>query len=162
MTSTQQDLESYILFELEGTTYGVRSREVLHMEMLQGITPVPNAPPFVDGVVLSRGQVIPALNLRVRFGFSRQPNTLRTRLLVVQAHDRSIGLIVDSAREFRMIPSETIQSPDSAITGLGGKFLTGIASLDDRLILLLDLQAIVDLVQIRAEPEAEPAMALGT
>ena len=159
MTPTQQELESYILFELEGTTYGVRSREVLHMEMLQGITPVPNAPTFVEGVVLSRGQVIPAVNLRVRFGCSRQPHTLRTRLLVVQARDRSIGLIVDSAREFRMIPPERIQSSDSAITGPGGKFLIGIANLDDRLVLLLDLQAVIDLVQIEADTEAEPAMA---
>src|SRR5688500_20329829 len=103
MKPATQDLESYILFELSGTNYGVKSRDVLHMEMLDQVTPVPNAPPFVDGVVFSRGKVIPAVNLRVRFGFPRQPHTLRTRLLVVQSGDRAVGLIVDSAREFRNI-----------------------------------------------------------
>jgi purine-binding chemotaxis protein CheW len=152
-----QDTDSYILFELGGTTYGVRSREVLHIEMLEQITPVPNAPPFVDGVVFSRGQVIPAVNLRVRFGFPREPHTLRTRLLVVQAGDRAVGLVVDAAREFRTIPSQIIQPPDAAISGLSGKFLSGIASLDDRLVLLLDISAVVELIQL--QPSIEAAMA---
>ncbi|MBA4146879.1 MAG: purine-binding chemotaxis protein CheW [Verrucomicrobia bacterium] len=157
---TTQDLESYILFELGGTSYGVKSREVLHMEMLDQVTPVPNAPLFVDGVVFSRGQVIPIVNLRVRFGFPRQSHTLRTRLLVVQVDDRAVGLIVDSAREFRMIPAHVIQPPDAAISGLSGKFLTGIASMDDRLILLLDVQATLDLIETEAANTAGPAMAI--
>lgn len=159
MTMPTQDLESYILFELGGTTYAVRSREVLHMEMLEQITPVPNAPPFVDGVVFSRGQVIPAVNLRVRFGFARQEHTLRTRLLVVQTGERAVGLIVDSAREFRMIPANLIQPADAAINGLSGKYLSGIVSMDNRLILLLDLPATLDLVDTQAAMMAEPAMA---
>ena len=52
--------------------------------MVEQVTPVPNAPPFVDGVVFSRGQVVPAVNLRARFGFERVADDLRTRLLVVR------------------------------------------------------------------------------
>ena len=77
--------DSYILFELTGTTYGLRSQEVKHMELVEQITPVPNAPAFVEGVVFSRGQVIPAINLRMRFGFPRQEHTARSRLIVVDA-----------------------------------------------------------------------------
>ena len=68
--------------------------------MVEHVTPVPNAPPFVDGVVFSRGQVVPAVNLRARFGFERAEYDLRTRLLVVQHGGRSVGLVVDAAREF--------------------------------------------------------------
>ena len=57
------------------------------MEMVEHVTPVPNAPPFVDGVVFSRGRVVPAVNLRRRFGFDRVPYDLKTRLIVV-AHAR--------------------------------------------------------------------------
>jgi purine-binding chemotaxis protein CheW len=138
----------------------MRTREVLHIEMLDQITPVPNAPPFVDGVVFSRGQVIPAVNLRVRFGFAREPHTLRTRLLVVQAEKRAAGLIVDSAREFRTIPGEVIQPPDAAISGLSGKFLSGIATFDDRLILLLDLAAVMELIQTEVPTSADTAPAI--
>jgi purine-binding chemotaxis protein CheW len=155
MTPTQ---DTYILFELGGTTYGVRSREVLHIQMLEQITPVPNAPPFVDGIVFSRGQVIPAVNLRVRFGFARERHTLRSRLLVVQAAERAVGLVVDSAREFRTIPAEVIQPPDAAISGLSGSFLSGIATIDDRMILLLNLAAVVELIETQAPAGMQPAM----
>src|SRR6476620_5638911 len=101
MTATNAPTETYILFELAGTTYGVRSQEVKHMELVEQVTPVPNAARFVEGVVFSRGQVIPAVNLRVRFGFPRQAHTTRSRLIVVEAGERIVGLIVDAAREFR-------------------------------------------------------------
>lgn len=151
-----QDAESYILFELGGTTYGVRSREVLHIEMLDHITPVPNAPPFVDGVVFSRGQVIAAINLRTRFGFPRDAYTLRTRLLVVQAGSRAVGLIADSAREFRTVPLETIHAPEAASSGLSGRFLSGIATIENRLVLLLNVGAVVEAVESQAPAETLP------
>ena len=141
------DNETYILFDLAGTTYGVKSRDVLHMEMIEQITPVPNAREFVEGVVFSRGQVIPAVNLRVCFGFPRQQHTLKTRLLVVQSVKRSIGLIVDSAREFRSSPTASIQTPDSAISGSTGRFLSGIANLGERLVLLVDLQTTIQILE---------------
>ena len=72
---------------------------------------MPNAAPFVDGVVFSRGQVVPALNLRARFGFERAPYDLSTRLLVVHAGGRSVGLVVDAAREFVSIVRRAIQPP---------------------------------------------------
>ncbi|HWH70004.1 MAG TPA: chemotaxis protein CheW [Candidatus Sulfotelmatobacter sp.] len=139
MPETLSNHESYILFELAGTTYGLRSQEVQHMEIVEHITPVPNAPPFVEGVVFSRGQVIPAINLRVRFGFARQAHTLRSRLIVVQAGERRVGLIVDTAREFRNLAPESILPPEQAITGVNENYLQGIAPLGDRLIFLLNI-----------------------
>ena len=75
MTATMS--ETFIVFSVAGTSYGLRSRDVQHMEMVDGITRVPNAAPFVDGVVFSRGQVVPAINLRARFGFERAPYDLQ-------------------------------------------------------------------------------------
>src|ERR1041384_896298 len=73
--------ETYVLFELSGATYAIPSSEVLCLEMLEHVTLVPNAHRAVEGVVFSRGQVIPALNLRVRFGFPREERNLRTRVI---------------------------------------------------------------------------------
>jgi len=146
MMQTNAPMESYILFELAGTTYGLRSQEVKHMELVEQITPVPNAPPFVEGVVFSRGQVIPAINLRLRFGFPRQAHDTRSRLIVVDAGQRSVGLVVDSAREFRSLPAESIQPPNESIAGLSGKYLRGIAIIGERLILLLEIKEVLTLV----------------
>jgi purine-binding chemotaxis protein CheW len=145
MSNAINEAEPFILFELAGTTYGVRSRFVQQMEMIEHITPVPNAPPAVEGVVLARGQVIPALSLRVRFGFEKIPYDLRARLMVVKSGERTIGLIVDTAREFVRIPAGTIEPPPEAITGLSGKYLEGIATINGRMILVLDLEEVIDL-----------------
>src|SRR5918993_1901754 len=145
MTNTRNGGEPFILFELAGTTYGVRSRFVQQVEMIEHVTPVPNAPPAVEGVVLARGQVIPALNLRARFGFERIAFDLRARLVVVSTGGRTLGLIVDTAREFLRIPEAAVEPPPEAITGLSGKYLEGIATVKDRMILVLDLDEVIDI-----------------
>src|SRR4051812_10026206 len=101
--------DTYVIFELAGTSYGVPSSDVRHLEMLEHVTPVPNAMSAIDGVVFSRGEVIPAMNLRTRFGLPREPYSLRTRLLFVQVRQRTVGLIVDTAREFIRLAPETIR-----------------------------------------------------
>lgn len=135
--------ETFILFGVAGTTYALRSRDVAHVEMVEQVTAVPNAVPFVDGVVFSRGEVVPALNLRARFGFEKTPYDLSTRLLVVRAGDRTVGLVVDAAREFVAIDPASIQPPATALTGLSGRYLEGVANMGDRLVLILDLTEVL-------------------
>lgn len=145
MTETSLSLEPFILFELAGTTYGVRSRFVQQIEMIDDVAPVPNAHAALEGVVLVRGQVIPALNLRMRFGFDRIERDLRSRLVVINTGTRVVGLIVDTAREFLKISAESIEPPPEALTGLSGRYLEGIATLNERPILVLNLDAVLDL-----------------
>jgi len=147
-------MEPFILFELSGTTYGVRSRFVQQIEMIEDVASVPNAHPAVDGVVLVRGQVIPALNLRTRFGFEKIERDLRSRLVVINTEKRVVGLIVDTAREFLKISPESIEPPPEALTGLSGDYLEGIATIGERMILILNLDAVLDL-----EYEVEPQIA---
>jgi purine-binding chemotaxis protein CheW len=118
------------------------------MEMIEHITPVPNAPPAVEGVVFSRGRVIPALNLRVRFGFERIGIDLRTRLIVVDVGGRAVGLLVDTAREFIAIAANAMQPPSDAISGLSGKYIESIATLGERIILILNLDEVINLAEI--------------
>jgi len=135
---------NYILFGVAGTTYAMRSDHVLHMEMVEHVTAVPNAPAFVEGVVFSRGQVVPVINLRARFGFERAPIDLRTRLLIVQTQGRRVGLMADEAREFVGIPDDAVRPPGDAIVGLSGNYLEGVATLGDRIVLILDIREVVD------------------
>lgn len=142
--STTLSTQAYILFELAGAHYALRSSDIQQLEMVGAVTPVPNAPPFVDGVVSVRGHVIPAINLRARFGFPRKDADMRSRLLVVRVADRAIGMIVDSAREFVSIDPDSIQPPPEGITGLSGQYLEGVAHVNDRLVLILDPKQIID------------------
>jgi len=153
--------ESYVLFELAGSAYAIPSRNVQHLEMFEHVTLVPNANPAIDGVVFSRGQVIPALNLRTRFGFPRQENTLRTRILFVTVHNRTVGLIVDSAKQFLNFSTESIRPIEETLTGINGKYLKAVTKAGERLVLILDLEAVLNVDDVQLPPlpaETEKAL----
>ncbi len=142
--------EPFVAFQLAGTTYGIPSRLVKQIEMGEEVTPVPNAPAFVEGIVFLRGQVVPAIDLRARLGFPRASRDARARLVILEDEERRVGLIVDTAREFLRIPASALRPPPEAIAGLSGHYLAATASLNDRLILILDAHAILQM------PEAAP------
>ena len=147
--------QSFVLFELAENLYGLPSRSVQHIDMFEHVTPVPNANPAIDGVVFSRGQVIPALNLRVRFGFPRKENNLRTRIVFATIHDRTVGLIVDAAREFKNFSSESLRPIEKTLTGINDKYLTAVTKLGDRLVLILDLEAVLNVEDVQLPPSSQ-------
>jgi purine-binding chemotaxis protein CheW len=142
MDGTRTD--HYILFTVAGTSYALPSDVVAHVEMVDQVTRVPNAAPFVDGVVFSRGHVVPAINMRARFGFDRVPQDVRTRLLVVQQGTRLVGLLVDACREFLTIGASAIRPPADAVAGMGGRYIAGMATIGDRLVVVLNLEPLLD------------------
>ena len=141
----------YILFTVADTTYALPSHDVAHVEMVEQVTRVPNAAAFVDGVIFSRGQVVPAINMRARFGFERAPLDASSRLLVVQVQSRSVGLLVDACREFQTIPAAAIHPPGEALSSIGAQYMEAVATMDDRLIVILNLDRLLD--------SAEPVLA---
>ena len=142
--------QTYIVFVVAGTSYAVPSHLVQHMEMVEQVTPVPNAPRFVEGVVFSRGQVVPVINLRARFGFERTTINQRARLLVIQHGSRNVGLLADEAREFITIADGSIQPPGDAIGNLSGSYLDGVATLGQRIVLILNIREVVESTPVAA------------
>jgi purine-binding chemotaxis protein CheW len=156
------DHQSYVLFEMAGSVYGIPSHNVQHIEMYEHVTLVPNANPAIDGVVFSRGQVIPALNLRARFGFPRQERTPRSRIIFATVHDRTVGLIVDTAKEFQSLPARSIRPIEEALTGINGKYLKAVTKIGERLVLILDLEAVLNVNEIQPPVEAQPILPQAT
>jgi len=152
MTTNGDD--TYVLCEVAEASYALRSRDILHIQMLEHVTPVPNSAPFLEGIIFSRGEVVSAIDLRKRFGLEEAPRTERTRVIVTKSNNRRVGLIVDSAREFRRIPAASIQPIDEAVVGVDRHFLHGITEVDKRLVLLFDLDRILDLSDLPDENAA--------
>ena len=138
------DGATFILFLLNDATYAIRSRDIQQLDMVRAITSVPNAPAFVEGVVSVRGEVIPVVNLRKRFGFADAPASGRSRMLVVRQGKRTVGLLVDSAREFASIADSDIQPPPETIADMSGRYLEGIAQVGNRLVLILNVTELLD------------------
>lgn len=135
--------DNFILFTVAGTAYALPSEHVAHIEMVEQVTRVPDSPPFVDGVVFSRGKVVPAINMRARFGFERAPLDVATRMLVVQSGNRAVGLLVDACREFTTLPAASIHPPGDAFSDVSAQYIEGVASIGDRLIVVLGLERLL-------------------
>ena len=148
--------DNYILFTVAGTSYALPSQDVAHVEMIDQVTRVPNAPAFVDGVIFSRGQIVPAVNMRARFGFERAPLDVSSRLLVVHHQGRSVGLLVDACREFLTLPPASIHPPGDALGGLSAQFVVGVASTDNRLIVVLGLDRLLGTTDHAVDTPVQP------
>jgi purine-binding chemotaxis protein CheW len=145
-----------VIFEIAGAVYGIPSKVVKHIDMVERITPVPKTHSAIDGVVFSRGEIAPALNLRTRFGFPKAELGLSSRLIFIRFQDRTIGLLVDKAREFRSIPAESIRPIEETLTGISGNYLKGVAHLENRLVMLIDIEAVLNLEEAVAPGEFQP------
>jgi purine-binding chemotaxis protein CheW len=137
--------DTYVLFELAGGTYALPSSAVLHLEMIEHITSVPDTAAAVDGVVFSRGQLVPAINLRRRFGLPEAARTAQSRLVFIRTGPRTAALVVDAAREFRRIPSADIRAIEDTLVGVPAHYLSGVAVVSERSVLLVDLNAVLTL-----------------
>jgi purine-binding chemotaxis protein CheW len=144
--------DSYILCEVAGTTYAIRSDDIELLEMVGQVTSVPNAPAFVDGVTSVRGRVVPVMSLRARFGFDRAAHDLRSRMVIIRSDHRAVGVVVDSAREFASIAPDAIQPPPDGLAELSTQYLRGVAHLGERIVFVLDVP---ELLRI-----AEPAVVI--
>src|SRR4029079_3317614 len=108
-TAPAQLSQQFVLFELANTTYALHSASVRRLEMIENVTPVPNATEALEGVGLSRGTISPAVNLRARFGFPKIPYDIRTRLIVVEADNRTVGVIAHATRVFPWLQAAETQ-----------------------------------------------------
>ena len=110
---------------------------------LQDITKVPRTPEFVEGVINLRGKVIPVVDLRKRFGLPAEEESKENRIVVVDIGAQDIGVIVDAVTEVLRIATESVEPPASVIITADSEYLLGIAKLDSRLIILLDLEQVL-------------------
>ena len=153
-----------VSFRLAQEEYGIEITKVQEIILMGEITRVPQSPDYIKGLINLRSTVIPIVDLRLRFRLSQEPATDETRIMVVNVANKTIGIIVDAVSEVLRISQEQIAPPPPTVAGLGHEYLTGLAKLDDRLLILLDIDKIlveedVKTVQSIASSMTEPALA---
>jgi purine-binding chemotaxis protein CheW len=131
-----------VVFELGDERYGLDISTVYEIIRYQPITAVPQAPVFVEGVINLRGRIIPVVNLQERFGMVPGDVTKATRIVVCEAGQTRVGLIVDGVSEVLMVAADTIEPTPDVAAGEDATYLRGIAKLGDRLIILLRLDGL--------------------
>ena len=143
---SQPSLE-LVVFRLGGESYGLRLQEVREIIMVGQITPVPRAPQFVDGVLNLRGEVMPVVDLRTRFGLDRVEATSISRILITSIGGVFTGLVVDAVDEVRPVELQRF-GPPPAVTAVGAnRYIEKVARLDHGMIFLLELQQLLTSVE---------------
>ncbi|MBA4532307.1 chemotaxis protein CheW [Brevibacillus halotolerans] len=138
-----------IIFRLVDEEYGVEVQQVRSIEKLEHITRVPRTPEFVKGVINLRGVVTPIIDLRSRFQLAETECTEATRVIIVAVDELEVGLIVDSANDVVDIPVNAIEPPPAVVGGVEATYLRGVAKLEKRLLILLNLDKVLSTEEIK-------------
>jgi purine-binding chemotaxis protein CheW len=138
-----QDVSQYLTFSLGQEEFGIEILRVQEIKGYSAVTPLPNLPPYIKGVMNLRGTVVPVLDLRAKFGMSDSEYTRFTVIIVVNVGSRVVGLIVDAVSDVMDVAgSELAPAPDMG-ADVDTSFLTGMAKSQDRLISLLAMERVV-------------------
>ena len=149
-TKVQTTEEQVVVFALRGELYGLDISRVQGIIKMPEVTRVPRAAEFVEGVINLRGEIVPIIDLRKRFGLSQQESSVDTRIINVEMGDHLVGLIVDAVEEVLNIPSDVIEPPPDLVTTVDSAYLRSIAKLQDRLVILLDLDHVLSTAEQQA------------
>ncbi|GGA62887.1 chemotaxis protein CheW [Ornithinibacillus halotolerans] len=132
-----------IVFQLKDEEFAVSVQQIGSIERIQPITRVPNTPEFVKGVINLRGVVTPIIDLRSRLGIEETEYSDSTRIIIVFLDEMEVGLIVDAANDVIDIPTSSIEPTPEVIGAVNEDYIEGVAKLENRLLILLDLRKIL-------------------
>jgi purine-binding chemotaxis protein CheW len=131
-----------VSFKLGKELYGIEITKVREIILIAEITRIPETPAFLKGLINLRSTVIPVIDLRARFGLPEGDLTDDSRIMVLQACGKTIGIVVDAVSEVLRVKHDQIAPPPPAVAGLGRDYLNGLVKLDNKLLILLDIDKI--------------------
>jgi purine-binding chemotaxis protein CheW len=138
-----EETEHLATFFLDREEYGVDVRLVQEIRRVTEITQVPRAPDFIKGVINLRGRIIPVIDLKRKLGLGEVEVTKRSRIVVVTIKGRLLGLLVDGASQVKKIPVSSVEPAPEEVVQKGGDYLRGVAKLEGRLIILIELPTVL-------------------
>lgn len=146
-----------VTFRLGDEEYAIDILKVQEINRMVEITTVPHAPAHVEGVINLRGKVIPVVNLRKKFGQETKEIDAQSRIIVVDI-GRTVGMIVDSVSEVLRISSDIVEPPPTMTEGIGSEYVKGIGKLENRLLILLDIDRLIGRVDEMHLIEAQKSL----
>lgn len=152
----QTSEKQLVVFTLATEEFGIEINQVKEIIKPREITRLPHTPEFIRGVINLRGEIIPVLDLRKRFNVAAGEIDRDSRIIVVEIAGTMAGLLVDSVTEVLRIDSAQIEEAPRSIAGLKAEFLQGVGKIDERLLILLEVNKILssqEEIQLQAQTE---------
>jgi purine-binding chemotaxis protein CheW len=133
----------WVTFRLENEKYGINVMQVQEVLRVTEIAPVPGAPSYVLGIINLRGNVVTVIDTRSRFGLASAEMDDSTRIVIIEADEQVVGILVDSVAEVVDLKASEIETAPNVGTEESAKFIQGVASHDDELLILVDLNKLL-------------------
>ncbi|WP_094545784.1 chemotaxis protein CheW [Petroclostridium xylanilyticum] len=142
------DETQLVIFKLGDEEYGVNIMQVKEIIRMAAINKVPQVPQFVEGIISLRGEILPIIDLREKFGIPKKEKGRSTRILVINLDSTTIGGIVDEVTEVLRIQNSAIKPSPQVIKGMNSDYLLGIGQIGGRIIILLDMARILNTSEV--------------
>ena len=143
MIETQHTVQ-FVGFRVGEQDYAFRIDRIQEIVILEQVTPMPQVAAFVEGVSNLRGEIIPIINLRKLLGLAHRDADADSRTIVVNVGERTMGCRVDSVSQVMRIAEDDIQPAPETVTVDGAHYIAGFAKIKERLLVLLDVDALLD------------------
>jgi purine-binding chemotaxis protein CheW len=139
----QDEILQLVTFSIGNEEFGVEILKVQEINKMMQVTKIPNSPSFVEGVINLRGKVIPIINLRNKLRLPPKEHDKNTRIIVMEIQGKTVGFIVDAVSEVLRIPRSITEPPPPMIGGVSSEYIVSVGKLEDRLLILLDVDRIL-------------------
>jgi len=158
----QKELRQYLTFILDGEEYGVPILKVNGIQGWERTTPIPNSPDYVMGIINLRGEVVPIIDLRKRFGLEKIPYDSHTVVIVVRIggtndKKRTVGLVVDAVADVHDIDQEQIHSTPEFGGKIDDNFVKGLGMIGEKMVILLEIDNLIDWRKVSGDEKGEAA-----
>ncbi|MFW5971996.1 MAG: chemotaxis protein CheW [Bacillota bacterium] len=141
--SIQKNELQFIVFSLMGEKFGVDVKQIKQIIPTTEYTHIPNSPEFIRGVINLRGEIIPIVDLRRRLSLDEDEVDDDAKIIIVELQNNSIGMQVDSVSEMIRIYEDDISAPPKIVKGINSQYLKGVGKVNDKLLILIDLNKIL-------------------
>ncbi len=142
------DAPQYLTFILAGEEYGLDILRVQEIRGWDAVTPIPNTPSCLKGVINLRGAIVPIIDLRLRFGLEALPYGPTTVVIVLkvdgESGDRIMGIVVDAVSDVHSITSEAMQPPPDFVSAISTEYFKGLATIDEQMVVLLNVDRLLN------------------
>jgi purine-binding chemotaxis protein CheW len=139
-----QAVSQFVGFRLDNEDYAIAITKIQEIILMKPITRIPQVPDYIEGLINLRGSVIPIVNLRKRFGLASHDVDDETRTIVVNIRDKTVGCVVDAVTKVMRINRDQIQPPPLSVLSTAHQFISGLAQLEDRLLIILDIEKLFE------------------
>jgi purine-binding chemotaxis protein CheW len=129
----------YLAFTLGGEEYGIDIQTVQELRSYEAVTRIANAPAYIKGVVNLRGIIVPIIDMRLKLNFNDARYDQFTVVIVLSLHGRTIGMVVDSVSDVTTLTAEQVKPAPSMGTAVATDYLTGIGTIEQRMLILVDI-----------------------